>query len=158
VKKFILSALGSKFDCIKLNTETKDLGLKIWRKVRLGLSNHLFPLIGTLHLFLMNDYLVVMINIKQRLFLMCSQSSTSLSHLYIKERRLEDCKRLNNNLLVPKICWNCCTTDLFCEHHWLYIKCSTSNTSKLLVCLSIGNLLLLCLSSLKSLAFVLEHL
>jgi len=41
----------------------------------------------------------------QRLFLMCWQSTPSLSHLYIKEWRLEDCKRLKNNLQVPKLCW-----------------------------------------------------
>ena len=40
-------------------------------------------------------------------FWMCWQFTTFISHLYIKEWRLEERRRLNNNLKAPKLYQNC---------------------------------------------------
>jgi len=88
-----------------------------------------------------------LVKLQTTLFWCAGSSTTSLSHLYIKEWRLREWKDSYNNLQVLKLCWNCSASkvhleflikvhileilefvsNLYCEHHWLYIKCSTSN-------------------------------
>ena len=126
-------------------------------------------------------------------FWMCWHLQRSNSHLYIKEWILEEqqdsttfWKRQNSAKLfsIQKFTLNFSfqvhileilksyefVSDLYCEHHWLYIKCSTSdiffvilfdrsllqlclsNRSLLIVFRSIGSLLQLCLNNLTSLA------
>jgi len=48
-------------------------------------------------------------------FLMCWQSTTSLSHLYIKEWKLREWQDSDNNLQVPNLCWNCFTSKVHLE-------------------------------------------
>jgi len=43
----------------------------------------------------------------KRLFMDALTTQRSFSHLYIKEWRFEEQKRLYNNLKAPKLCQNC---------------------------------------------------
>jgi len=107
---------------------------------------------------------LVMIKLQQRLFWCAGNSPMSLSHLYIKEWRLEELCETQHRFesaktLLKLLCINTLRisyklsylrnsrvlSDLYCEHHWLYIKCSTPN-------------IFLCNCVSLEISFVLEHM